>query len=283
MRLATIKVDGGSAAVVLDDGAAAVIRDEQGRPAYADVGALLRDMEGHERAEQTLRGEFALDERRLLRPVLEPGAIVCVGLNYGPHIIEMGRELPAKPTYFAKLARALTDPSSEVELPAGCDRVDYEGELVVVIGAGGRDIPAEEAWAAVAGFTLMNDVSMRDFQYRTLQWFAGKSWEAATPVGPALVSVDEIGALDEHELRVSVNGEQRQRARLGDLVFDVPTLIADLSRIVTLRPGDLIATGTPGGVGDGMDPPSYLGDGDVVEVEIDGIGALSTTFRRGAC
>lgn len=286
MRLATIKADGGSAAAVLDDGAAAVIRDGNGGAAYADVGEVLRAAaEGRERAERTATsGDFdTLDDAQLLRPILEPGAVVCVGLNYGPHILEMGRELPEKPTYFAKLPRALTGPSSDVELPPDSARVDYEGELVVVIGAGGRDIAADDAWAAVAGFTLMNDVSMRDFQYRTLQWFAGKSWEAATPVGPAVVTVDEVGALDERELRVTVNGDERQHARLGDLVFDVPTLIADLSRIVTLRPGDLIATGTPGGVGDGMVPPTYLSDGDVVEVAIDGIGTLSNTFRRRGC
>jgi acylpyruvate hydrolase len=216
----------------------------------------------------------------VLRPILQPGAVVCVGLNYRPHILEMGRELPEHPTYFSKLPRALTDNDRDVELPPDSARVDYEGELVAVVGQGGRDIPTESAWAAIAGLTLMNDVSMRDYQYRTLQWFAGKSWQESTPVGPAVVTLDELEPLAERELRVEVNGDLRQHARIGDLVFDVPALVSDLSRIIELRPGDLIATGTPGGVGDAMDPQRYLEDGDVVEVMMDGIGSLRNAFRR---
>jgi len=219
---------------------------------------------------------------RFMRPVLEPGAVVCVGLNYRTHILEMGRDLPAHPTYFSKLARALTDPDREIELPDASDRVDYEGELVAVIGTGGRNIPLSEAWDAVAGLTLMNDVSMRDFQSRTLQWFAGKSWQAATPVGPVVVTLDELEPLGQRELTVRVNGELRQQSTIDDLLFDVPALVADLSRIIELRPGDLIASGTPGGVGDAMDPKRYLADGDVVEVTLREIGTLRNTFDAGA-
>lgn len=267
---------------MVQDGRAAVIHDGNGRRAYADVGALLADgTAGQEAARRTVAtGRFeALEPSQLLRPVLAPGAVVCVGLNYRAHILEMGRELPEHPTYFAKLPRALTDPYREVPLPRASDCVDYEGELVAVIGRGGRDIPEEEAWSAVAGVTLMNDVSVRDFQRRTLQWFAGKTWEASTPVGPMLVTLDELEPLDGRRLRVEVNGELRQSAELADLVFDVPALVADLSRIVNLRPGDLIATGTPGGVGDAMEPQRYLADGDVVEVAVDGIGSLRNVFR----
>lgn len=273
MRLATITTGRGTAAALLKDGTAAVI------PSFADVGELLRSGDLarlHELAER----RQPLDPARLLRPVLEPGAVVCVGHNYRSHILELGRELPAHPTFFSKLPRALTDTGSEIELPAASERVDYEGELVVVVGAGGRDIPPEEAWSAVAGLTLMNDVSMRDFQRRTPQWFAGKTWERSTPVGPWVVTPDEMVPLEDRELRVVVNGEVRQRARLGDLLFDVPSLVADLSRIVSLRPGDLIATGTPGGVGDAMEPKRYLADGDVVEVAVNGIGTLRNSFRR---
>jgi acylpyruvate hydrolase len=209
--------------------------------------------------------------------VLAPRAVFCVGLNYRTHILEMGRELPEHPTLFSKLARALTDPFADVELPAASERVDYEGELAAVIGRGGRDIPVEQAWDAVAGLTLLNDVTARDYQRRTLQWFAGKTFQASTPVGPALVTRDELRDLDDRELRVTVNGEERQRARIGDLVFDVPALVADLSRIVTLEPGDVIATGTPGGVGEPAQ--RFLRDGDVVEVAVDGIGSIRNCFR----
>ncbi len=276
MQLATISTGNGTAAVV-------VAGDSVNRiEGFADVGALLRaGAAGREAADAAAGRPEPLDGVQLLRPVLAPEAVVCVGLNYRRHVLEMGRELPEHPTYFAKLPRALTDPEAPVQLPARSDRVDYEGEVVAVIGAGGRDIAEADAWAAVAGLTLMNDVSMRDYQYRTLQWFAGKSWERSTPVGPVVVTTDELAALETYELRVEVNGELRQRASLGDLIFDVPALVADLSRIVELRPGDLIATGTPGGVGDGMEPPSYLADGDVVVVTVEGIGRLENTFVAG--
>lgn len=283
MRLATVRVDGAAAAAVVDGDSGALVHDERGE-AYGDIGELLRAGEsGRERAAETAAsGAFEpLERSRLLRPVLEPGAVVCVGLNYRAHIAEMGRDFPENPTYFSKLPRALADPSADVELPPASKRVDYEGEVVVVIGRGGRSIAPADAWDAIAGVTLMNDVSMRDFQYRTLQWFAGKSWEGSTPVGPVLVTLDELGSLESHEIVVEVNGEERQRGRLDDLVFDVPALVADLSQIVALRPGDLIATGTPGGVGDAMEPQRYLAPGDVVEVSVDGIGTLRNTFRAG--
>jgi len=282
MRLATIARDGGgTSAVVLAEGGAAAILDG-GSPLYPDVGALLADEEGMARARQTVeKGSFeSYDEADLLRPVLDPGAVVCVGLNYKTHILEMGRDLPRSPTYFAKLSRALTDPFAEVPLPSASERVDYEGELAVVIGHGGRDIPEDGAWDAVAGLTVLNDVTMRDYQRRTVQWFAGKSWEASTPVGPAVVTPDELDYPGGLELRVAVNGEERQRAPVSDLVFDVPALVADLSRIVALRPGDIVATGTPGGVGEAMEPSRFLEDGDVVEVEITGLGKLRNRFRR---
>jgi acylpyruvate hydrolase len=279
VRLATLRAGDGSRAVVLDGDAAVPV------DGYADVGALLRAGDGalaQARAALDSGARVAYDEGDLLRPVLEPGAVVCVGLNYRTHILEMGRDLPEHPTLFSKLPRALTEPYADIVLPEISEKVDYEAELTIVIGRGGRDIPVAEAWDAVAGLTVMNDVSMRDFQRRTVQWFAGKTFEGCTPVGPAVVTPDELDDFGSREMRLTVNGEERQRAPLGDLVFDVPTLVADVSRIVTLRPGDLIATGTPGGVAAGMDPPRFLDDGDVVEVSIDGIGALRNTFRRTA-
>jgi acylpyruvate hydrolase len=219
-----------------------------------------------------------LEPARLLCPVLEPGAVVCVGLNYRTHILEMGRELPEEPTLFSKLPRALTDPYADIELPAASAKWDYEAELAIVIGSGGRNIAYEEAWSHVAGLTILNDVTARDYQRRTIQWFAGKTFQRSTPVGPWIVTPDELGDLSERELRLTVNGEERQRATLGDLVFDVPALVADLSRIVELEPGDMIATGTPGGVGEPQG--TFLHPGDEVEVSIDGIGAIRNTFRE---
>jgi acylpyruvate hydrolase len=278
LRLVALdREDGKTAAAVLADRAAAIISGGS----YPDVGALLADGErGMERAREALSsGPFeGYEDAELLRPVLSPGATVCVGLNYKTHILEMGRKLPSSPTYFAKLPRALADPFAEIPLPAVSDRVDYEGELAVVIGRGGRNVPEDEAWGAVAGFTILNDVSMRDYQYRTLQWFAGKNWEASTPVGPAVVTPDELDYPWDLELIVKVNGDERQHAQVSDLVFDVPALVADLSKIITLRPGDIIATGTPGGVGEAMKPKRYLTSGDVVEVAIANVGSIRNRF-----
>jgi acylpyruvate hydrolase len=283
MRLATLKTDGGPVAVVVKRGEAALITDGRGVAAFSDVGDLLRaGQEGMDlAAASSARSTFEpLDEADLLRPILAPEAVVCVGLNYRTHILEMGRELPEHPTLFSKLARSLTDPYADIELPAVSDRVDYEGELGVVIGSGGRNLSLDQAWEAVAGFCVLNDVTVRDYQKRTLQWFAGKTWEASTPFGPTIVTRDEIEDVGALELTVTVNGQQRQRAQIDDLVFDVPALVSDLSKIVTLRPGDLIATGTPGGVGEAMDPKRYLADGDVVEVAITGVGTLTNRFHR---
>ncbi len=272
MRLATVRTpDGPRAAVMRGDSDAVVLAG------YGDVGELFRTggVAAAERAAAT-GDATAVGEADLLRPILAPGAVVCVGLNYRAHILEMGRELPPRPTLFSKLPRALTEPFADVAIPRGSEQVDYEGELAIVIGTGGRDIPVERALGHVAGLTVLNDVSMRDFQRRTLQWFAGKTWQSSTPVGPWIVTLDELGDLGPRNLTTTVNGEVRRQASLGDLVFDVPTLIADLSTIVELEPGDIIATGTPGGVGEAKQ--RFLAPGDVVEVRIDGIGAIRTTF-----
>jgi acylpyruvate hydrolase len=274
MRLATITTPHGPRAAVLRENEAVLV------DGYSDVGALLRDGEAGMNAARRahLDGDarpFTPEDVR--QPILAPGAVVCVGLNYRTHILEMGRELPSEPTLFSKLPRALTDPYADVELPTASDRIDYEAELAAVIGTPGRDIALEDAWDHVAGLTVLNDVTARDYQRRTIQWFAGKTFQASTPIGPWLVTMDELADLTRRELRLTVNGHERQRARLDDLVFDIPTLVADLSRIVELQPGDIIATGTPGGVGEPQG--LFLHDGDIVEVSIDGIGAIRNTFR----
>ena len=283
MRLATVRTPEGSAAVAVDGRRGAVVARGDGGGAYGDVGALLR---AGDAGLADARAALGRPERRLLSdhdllpPILDPEAVVCVGLNYRSHIEEMGRDLPRHPTLFSKLPRSLCAPYADIVLPAFAEKVDYEGELAVVIGTGGRDIRVEDAWSAVAGLCVLNDVTVRDFQRRTPQWFAGKSWEASTPMGPFLVTPDEIADVGDLELVVKVNGEERQRATLDDLVFDVAALVSDLSRIVALRPGDILATGTPGGVGDAMRPSRYLEDGDVVTVSVSGLGTLSNRFRR---
>jgi acylpyruvate hydrolase len=266
MKLATLTCDGARTA--------ALITGDQFTPlpGYGDVGEFLRA--GAAASESTTRRPY--DPHDLVQPIVS-GAVFCVGLNYRTHILEMGRELPEHPTLFAKLPSALAGPYDDIQLPTASAAVDYEGELVVVIGRSGRDIPEEEAGDFIAGYTLMNDVSMRDWQYRTLQWFAGKNFERSTPVGPFVVTADEFEPAGA-ELVVTVNGEVRQRSPLADLLFGPERLVADISRITTLNAGDLIATGTPGGVGHGMKPERYLEDGDVVDVRVDGIGTLSNRF-----
>ncbi|QYN21180.1 fumarylacetoacetate hydrolase family protein [Amycolatopsis sp. DSM 110486] len=264
MRLATIRV-GGTTAAVRITGTTAI---ETG---FTDVGALLRagglDVAA---AADGARHDYATAD---LAPVVpRPGKIVCVGLNYRNHILEMGRELPEFPTLFAKYPEALIGPRDEILLPPESDRVDWEGELAVVIGTSVRRASAEEAVSAIAGYSVLNDVTMRDYQYRTAQWFQGKTWENSTPLGPVLVTPDELapGA----QLVTSVDGEELQRTPLDDLVFDAVELVRYISTIVTLQPGDVIATGTPGGVGHARKPPRYLAPGQTLTTRIDGIGEL---------
>ena len=282
MHLVTLSLDGATgAALVVADGRARVF-GTAAAPTFADVGAIITSGAlGTAGALAAQAGdEIDFTDADLLAPVLHPGAVFCVGLNYRTHILEMGRDLPAAPTIFDKLPRALTSPYADLVIPkVASSQLDYEGELCVVIGTGGRDLAVADATAAVAGYSVINDVSMRDYQNRSLQWLAGKSWQGATPWGPALVTPDELGDFGQQPLRVTVNGEVRQAAEVGDLVFGVAQLIADLSTIMELMPGDLIATGTPGGVGHAMDPKGYLADGDVVEVSIGGIGTLRNTIR----
>jgi acylpyruvate hydrolase len=280
MRLATIHSRSGTFAATLSAAGAHPVLDPAGER-FRDVGALLASPSPwREHAETALaRDAEAFADGDLRRPILEPGAVIAVGLNYASHIREMGRELPAAPTLFSMLPRALTDPYARIELPpAAPERVDYEGELGLIIGAGGRDLSPGQAVAAVAGVCVINDVTMRDYQRRSLQWFAGKTWERSTPVGPWLTTLDDTD-LDNAVLEVTVDGERRQHARIDDLVFGLEELVADISTIVGLRPGDIIATGTPGGVADAMDPPLYLQQGQTCEVSITGLGALRNVFE----
>lgn len=217
------------------------------------------------------------------RPVLplpNPGKVICCGLNYGDHIAETGRETPSYPTLFAKYADTLLAPRADIVLPAhdGLE-LDWEAELAVVVGAELRHATPAEAERAIAGYTVANDISVRDWQRRTLQWFQGKAWDATTPLGPVVVTPDELDPTSGVEVVCRVNGVERQRGNTKTLVFDSAALLSYISTFTVLRPGDVVLTGTPGGVGMGMEPPTYLRDGDVVETEIPGIGVLSNTVR----
>jgi acylpyruvate hydrolase len=274
MRLATIRTPEGTSAVRVD-------ADRAVETGHVDVGALLADPRWMEvAADATGPGHdpATLD----YAPVISsPGKVFCVGLNYRNHILEMGRELPQYPTLFTKFADALIGATDDILLPPESDAVDWEAELAVVIGQTVRRASDDDAAGAIAGFAVLNDVTMRDWQYRTTEWMQGKTFEATTPLGPVLVTPDELpgGVRPALPLSSTVDGEIVQKADTSDLVFDPVALVRYLSTIITLRPGDVIATGTPGGVGHARKPPRYLADGALLVTEIGGIGRLSNRVR----
>jgi acylpyruvate hydrolase len=206
--------------------------------------------------------------------VPDPPKIVCLGLNYRDHAAETGLQAPAAPTFFAKWANSLIGPTDDIVPPAVSDKIDYEAELAVVIGRRGRNIDAAQALDHVAGAMAFNDVSARDLQMANPLWTGGKAIDTFGPCGPALVLLDEIDDLQALAVRCRVNGETVQDGTTADMIFGVAEKIAFLSRIMTLEPGDIIATGTPAGVGNSRQPQLFLHPGDVVEIEIEGIGTL---------
>ncbi|HTQ13596.1 MAG TPA: fumarylacetoacetate hydrolase family protein [Rhizomicrobium sp.] len=220
------------------------------------------------------RRAVPLKATRLLAPIARPGKILAIGLNYADHIAETGREKPQHQTWFAKMPTAVNGPHDPIVIPAGCTTVDYEAELVAVIGRGGRRISREDAPNHVAGYCCGNDVTERSWQQRSSQWIVGKSCDTHAPVGPWITTADEIPDPHALAIRCLVNGETRQESNTRHLVFDLWDQIAHVSAAMTLEPGDLIFTGTPGGVGMAMKPPRFLKPGDTVRVEIDGLGAL---------
>ncbi len=220
-----------------------------------------------------------LKEAILLPPVPRPGKILAIGLNYADHIRETGGQMPQRQIWFCKQPTAANGPYDSIMLPRVASQIDYEAELVVVIGKGGRAIRKEDAAAHVFGYCAGNDVSARDWQMATSQWMLGKSFDTHAPFGPWITTADEIG--DPHGLgvRAFVNGELRQDSDTSNLVFNVWDQIAYVSQVMTLEPGDLIFTGTPGGVGMAMNPPCFLQDGDIVRIEVDKLGALEAVCR----
>jgi acylpyruvate hydrolase len=205
--------------------------------------------------------------------VARPDKVVCVGLNYRSHILEMDRPLPEYPTLFAKFASSLIGAEDPVALPVASAQVDYEAELAIVIGRPARRVTRDDALEAVAGLTVLNDVSMRDWQWRTTEWLQGKAFERSTPIGPHLVTLDELDDPDALDLECRLNDELVQAANTSDLVFGIRDLVAYISGFTTLLPGDVIATGTPGGVGWARRPQRFLTPGDIVTTTIRGVGS----------
>lgn len=218
---------------------------------------------------------ISLSDVTYLPVIPRPHKILCVGLNYKNHILEMGHVLPSFPTLFSKFATALIGDGDGILYPTVSTAVDYEAELAVVIGKTASKVAAAEALDYVGGYTILNDISIRDYQRRTSQFMQGKTFDRTTPVGPCMVTLDEIENPLDLGIKLTLNGEVMQDSSTADLIFNVPELIEYISTFMTLEPGDIIATGTPGGVGTARDPQVYLKPGDTVEIAVAGIGRLS--------
>ncbi|MEU8261635.1 fumarylacetoacetate hydrolase family protein [Micromonospora sp. NPDC048999] len=274
MRLATIRTPTGTRAARVENNVVVPL-------GYQDVGALLAAAGSQDIDRIPPAGEPVPVEDVDFAPVVtSPSKINCVGLNYRTHILEMGRDLPEHPTLFAKFADTLIGARDEIVLPATSAEVDWEAELGVVIGTPLRRATREQALDAIAGYTVVNDVSMRDWQWRTTQWLQGKVFERSTPVGPFLVTPDEIDHARDLELRCEVDGVVVQRTRTSDLLFDPAATVAYISQFTTLRPGDLIATGTPGGVGAARNPKVFLTPGQTLLTVVEGIGECLNVCRE---
>lgn len=278
MRLVTVDSVPAPRAAMLRDGrvydvwgeAFASVREEE-RSIYALLqGGLLSEVEAVDDDGRPV------EEVTLLAPIARPGKIVCIGLNYSSHAQEAGLDPPATPTFFAKYYNAVAAPGAEVPLPSGSTKVDYEAEVAFVIADRCKDVPEEDAMRHVAGYMLFNDLSARDLQFSTPQWMPGKVFDGSAPCGPALVTPDEAGAHDAIEIELTLNGEVMQSASTSDLIHSVPALVAHLSGLMTLEPGDIVATGTPSGVGGARDPSVWLKPGDEVVVRSPQLGELVT-------
>jgi 2-keto-4-pentenoate hydratase/2-oxohepta-3-ene-1,7-dioic acid hydratase in catechol pathway len=273
MRLVTFLPRGGSpqAGVLVQDRIIAL---------SVDVLSVIRGgPEARERIEQQLAKAspgptFPIDQVTLLAPIPRPPKIICVGLNYRDHALESKMEIPKVPTIFNKFHTAVIGLGAPIVLPAVSTKPDYEAEFAFVIGTGGRNIPADRWREHVYGYTIMNDVSARDYQMATTQWLMGKTFDTFAPIGPYLVTADEIA--DPHALDISlrINGEVLQNSNTRELIFKIPELVAYLSSVFTLEPGDIVSTGTPAGVGFARKPPRYLQAGDDVVVTVQGLGEL---------
>jgi 2-keto-4-pentenoate hydratase/2-oxohepta-3-ene-1,7-dioic acid hydratase in catechol pathway len=305
MRLCTYSVDAGASRLGADCGRAVLdlaryshLHDglrlpadmlgliDAGPDAWRHAADLCRrftsELDSHDLAQDAEAGlAYAADRVARHAPIPRPRKdVFCLGQNYAAHAAESGSAPPSAPIYFTKPPTTVIGPGEAFRYPQGLTtRLDWEVELGVVIGRGGRDIPEARALDYVFGYTVFNDVSARDLQFRTSQWFKGKSLDGSCPMGPVIVTADEIADPQRLRLQLSVNGVKKQDSNTGDMIFSVARIIADLSAGMTLEPGDCISTGTPQGVGDGRKPPEYLKPGDVMEAEVERIGVLRNRVR----
>jgi acylpyruvate hydrolase len=273
MRLVTIRTAGGTRAARVDG-------DQVVELDAPDVATVL-DAGIQAVAEAPGAAPGLLAEVDLAPVVPRPSKIICLGLNYKSHIEEMQGELPSHPTLFAKFASSLAGPRDPLPIPSASNAVDWEAELGIVIGRRIRNASPTDAVGAIGGYTIVNDISMRDWQWRTSEWLQGKTWERCTPVGPAVVTPDEVDDAADLLLRCEVDGEVVQEARTSDLLFKPAQIVEYVSQICTLEPGDLISTGTPAGVGAGRQPPKFLEPGNIVRTSIEGLGELVNECVQG--
>jgi 2-keto-4-pentenoate hydratase/2-oxohepta-3-ene-1,7-dioic acid hydratase in catechol pathway len=277
MKLATFTHEG-STRIGIVDGDRIVDLSAAAPDLPREMRAFLEaGREAMERAREAVDagvGRLPLQAVRLEAPIARPPKFLAVGLNYADHVAESGLETPAHPTIFNKQSTCVTGPTDPIHLPRASQALDYEGELGFVIGRPARHVSRDDAADVIAGYLVVDDVSVRDWQLRTPTWTMGKSFDTHGPIGPWIVTTDEIPDPHRLELRTYVNGELRQSSNTKQLIFDCFSLVEHLSTAFTLEPGDVVATGTPGGVGIAAKPPRLLVAGDVVRVEIEGIGAL---------
>ena len=277
MKLATLRRNDTTIAVRVDDDTSATVIDR-----YVDLSALLADPNWRDIAETAAGDRVDLAGPDYAPVVPRPGKIICVGLNYANHIKEMGRELPQYPTLFAKFREALIGPYDDVVVPSyAAAQLDWEGELAFVVGKQAYQVSEPDAEDYIAGYSIMNDYTMRDYQYRTLQWDQGKTFEKTSGFGPFLTTTDSYtfgGTLE-----TTLDGQKMQTTTTDDLVFTPTKLVEYISHIVTLQPGDVVITGTPGGVGHARMPGVYIQDGQTVEVAIEGLGSVrnKTIVKQG--
>ena len=281
MRLVSIDTDGGPAAALLL-GEQVLAVERLGAP--RDMRTLLATFDGDALQELAQRGDsstaerLALAEVSLAAPVPDAQKIICMGLNYRDHAAETGQEIPQAPMWFAKFSNSLCGSGADIVLPgAHAEYVDYEAELALVIGRTARNVSQDDALAHVAGVMAFNDVTARDLQLQNPLWTSGKAIDTFAPCGPALVTLDEVGDLGDLKLRTRIDGETVQEGTTANLIFGPAELVAWLSRTITLEPGDIIATGTPAGVG--APQGKFLRAGSVVEVEVEGVGTVSNPVR----
>lgn len=273
MQLATVQYGERTYAARVEDGYFELLE-------ASDVGVLLAMPGGVEAARTAEAASRVPKDAASVRALVpSPAKVLCIGQNYLRHIEEVGATVPEYPTVFAKYSRALIGDGDPIVLPSISERVDWEVELVIVVGREVRNAGAQEAADAIAGFTVGNDISARDLQGRTSQWLQGKTCESTTPVGPCMTTTDVTGVEPDLAIRCAVDGTVRQDSRTSDLLFKPVELVSYLSRIITLDPGDLIFTGTPGGVGQGLVPPVFLEAGQTVTSSIEAIGSLVNRCR----